>query len=499
MEEMEKGRQKSIGRWLQKKALDLLPPLVEKVLRSDTLQGVLLDQLEKRIIRELWALADPSKPQRVHKDQEDMVWAFMQSFRRAVERHQLSRETLQGLLRNLLLLAIMRHREDLQEAEKKFAAQHEGQEPPRFLVISPTKACNLRCQGCYASASSGPGQPFLSWEFLERIISEAKSLWGIRFFTISGGEPLLYRAAGKGILDLAAKHGDCFFLMFTNGTLIDAETPARLAEMGNLIPAISVDGFEKRTDERRGRGVFQRILKAMAALRQAKAAFGISLTATRWNADELLSEEFIDFFFERQQAIFGWIFQYMPIGYAYDPQLMVTPAQRLWMWRRTWQIIREKKIMLADFWNCGTVSNGCIAAGRSGGGGYLYINWHGQVMPCVFVPYSAGNLFEIYARGGNLDNIWDAPYFRAIRDWQWDYALGKERPEECGNWLTPCSLRDHYENGRKLIETYQPEPEDEAAAAILKDEAYARAMLEYDAQLYKLFDPIWKQEYVVLS
>jgi len=300
-------------------------------------------------------------------------------------------------------------------------------------------------------------------------------------------------------LDLAAKHGDCFFLMFTNGTLIDAETAERLAEMGNLIPAISVDGFEKRTDERRGRGVFQRILKAMAALRQAKAAFGISLTATRWNADELLSEEFIDFFFERQQAIFGWIFQYMPIGYGYDPQLMVTPAQRLWMWRRTWQIIREKKIMLADFWNCGTVSNGCIAAGRSGGGGYLYINWHGQVMPCVFVPYSAGNLFEIYTRGGHLDNIWDAPYFRAIRNWQRDYALGKDRPEECGNWLTPCSLRDHYENGRKLIETYQPEPEDEAAAAILKDEAYARAMLEYDAQLYKLFGPIWKQEYVVLS
>jgi len=61
--------------------------------------------------------------------------------------------------------------------------------------------------------------------------------------------------------------GIAFFLMYTNGTLIDAETAERLAEMGNLMPAIAVDGFEKRTDERRGRGVFQRILKAMAALR----------------------------------------------------------------------------------------------------------------------------------------------------------------------------------------------------------------------------------------
>jgi hypothetical protein len=53
-------------------------------------------------------------------------------------------------------------------------------------------------------------------------------------------------------------------------------------------------------------------------------------------------------------------------------------------------------------------------------------------MPCVFVPYSAGNIREIYARGDTLDDIYDAPYFRAIRDWQREYALGKERPEEIG-------------------------------------------------------------------
>lgn len=497
MEALDKGSRRSTVRWLQKRAMDLLPALVEKVLRSGTLQGVLLDQLEKHMLWALRASADPRRPLQVLRDQEDMALALIRSIRRALERQQISRPALQGLLRNLLTLGILREREDLKAAEQRFAQKHEGQAPPRFLLISPTKICNLRCLGCYASAASGAGQELLEWELFDRILSEAKTLWGLRFFTLSGGEPLLYRSGGKGLLDMTAKHSDCFFLMFTNGTLIDEEVAERLAEAGNLIPAISVEGFEERTDERRGPGVFQRILTAMNYLRRAGAPFGISLTATRRNAEELLSDEFIKFFFDEQQAIFGWLFQYMPIGRGYDPGLIVTPQQRLGMWRRTWQIIRERKIMLADFWNCGTVSSGCLAAGRSGGGGYLYIDWNGKVMPCVFVPYSAGNLREIYARGGTLDEIFEAPYFRAIRRWQWDYALGKERPEDCGNWLTPCSLRDHYEAGRKLIDEHRAEPEDEAAAHALKDGAYYDVMTAYDRELRRLFNPVWEREYLM--
>lgn len=496
MEAVDKGPRRGVARWLQKSAADLLPVLVEKALRSDTLQGILLNQLEKQMLLRLRTSADPRRPLQVLRDQEDMALALIRSLRRALEREQISRPALRGLLRNLLSQAILRDDENLKAVEKSFAQRHEGQEPPLFLVISPTRTCNLRCLGCYASAASGSGQGMLEWEVFDRVLSEAEALWGVRFFTLSGGEPLLYHSKEKGLLDMTAQHSDSFFLMFTNGTLIDQRIAERLAEAGNLIPALSVEGFEALTDQRRGAGTFRRVLGAMAHLRRAGVPFGVSLTATRSNAEELLSEEFIDFFFEKQQAVFGWIFQYMPIGSGYDPHLVVSPQQRLWMWRRTWQIVREQQIMLADFWNCGTVSNGCIAAGRSGGGGYLYIDWNGKVMPCVFVPYSAGNLREIYARGGTLDDIYDAPYFQAIRQWQKEYALGKEKPEECGDWLMPCSLRDHYETGRKLIEIHRPEPEDEAAARCLKDDAYYDKMIGYDKKLDRLFNPIWEREYL---
>ena len=43
--------------------------------------------------------------------------------------------------------------------------------------------------------------------------------------------------------------------MYTNGTLIDEKMAQRMAEVGNITPAISVEGFEKKTDERGRRNV----------------------------------------------------------------------------------------------------------------------------------------------------------------------------------------------------------------------------------------------------
>jgi MoaA/NifB/PqqE/SkfB family radical SAM enzyme len=478
---------------LLKGGIRLASPLVEQILRNDALRRVVFDELEHRLLS-LRVEEDPRRPPRVQQDKVDMIRALIASIDRALERRQISPQVLRKVLRNFLFDFLLLQDERRQEAIRAFKERHEGAFPPTTIVISPTKSCNLRCIGCYAN--SGPSTERLEWEVFDRIVTEAKTLWGIRFFTISGGEPLVYRSDGKTVLDLAAKHEECFFMMYTNGTLINERRAKRMAEVGNLTPAISVEGFEARTDERRGRGVFRRILEAMACLREAGVPFGISLTATRHNAEEILSDEFIDFFFEEQQVVYGWLFQYMPIGRGFTLELLPTPEQRLWMWRRTWQIIRERKIMLTDFWNCGTVSDGCISAGRSGG--YLYIDWNGRVMPCVFVPYSPANIHDIYRQGGTLDDLYDLPYFQGIRHWQWEYAFGKTKPREHQNWILPCPIRDHHEVARELIDRYHPEPEDESAAEALEDEEYYRGMLAYGEALRKVFDPVWEEEYLSL-
>jgi len=75
----------------------------------------------------------------------------------------------------------------------------------------------------------------------------------------------------------------------------------------------------------------------------------------------------MDFYFEKQEALYGWIFQYMPIGRSYTLDLMVTPQQRKWMFEKEQQLIRDKSLFIADFWNSGAVANGCISGGRPGG------------------------------------------------------------------------------------------------------------------------------------
>jgi MoaA/NifB/PqqE/SkfB family radical SAM enzyme len=424
-----------------------------------------------------------SPPPGVIADREAFGQAFMGIFDRMIT-SRLSKETLQSIGHNLIHGALVQggQQSAIDQFMKEFTFC-----PPVTLTISPGKTCNLQCTGCYANA--GPTAEKLDWSTFDRIITEAKEKWGVRFLVISGGEPLAYRSEGKDLLDIAEKHSDVFFLFFTNGTLIDEQTAKRLATLGNITPAISVEGWCARTDERRGAGVYNKIIAAMDRLRRAGVFFGISLTATRHNVEEILSDEFIDYFFHKKGAFYGWIFQYMPIGRSYTLDLMPTPEQRLWMWKRSWQIVKKQKIFLADFWNHATISNGCLAGGGANGG-YMYIDWNGAVSPCVFVPYSPVNIKDIYANGGTLNDIWNEPFFKDIRTWQKEYTQSK------GNWMTPCLNRDHHQLLSQLISQHEPEPIDENAHQALLDPNYQSGLIQYGENYKKLAEPVWHERYL---
>jgi MoaA/NifB/PqqE/SkfB family radical SAM enzyme len=375
---------------------------------------------------------------------------------------------------------------------KEIWRERYGEGPPGFLVISPTKFCNLSCPNCYANAATEKDR--LEYWIVQRIVREARKLWGVRFFVLSGGEPFAYQHEGKGILDLAREFDDCVFMAYTNGTLINEKTARILRDLGNLTPAISVEGFEETTDKRRGKGMFSRILQTMERLKRNKVLFGISLTATRYNCKEILSDEFIDFFFNKMGASYGWIFHYMPIGRDIDISLMPTPKQRLWMWERSWEIVKKKGIMLADFWNHGTVSHGCIAGGREGG--YLHINWHGDIAPCVFFPFAVSNIRDIYAQGGTIEEAIRSPFFEGVRDWQKRYGFfsrGENIREN--DWLRPCPIRDHFLEAREVIQKYGARPIDYAPHEILTEKKYIEEMASYDRELENLIKPIWERIY----
>lgn len=367
-----------------------------------------------------------------------------------------------------------------------------GELPPTFIVLSPTQRCNLNCIGCYAA--SGINTPAtIPYPVVDRIVGEVHDLFGGRFITISGGEPFLYKSEGGTLFDIYNKYNDMLFLVYTNGTVINEEAAGRLAEAANVTPAVSVEGFEKETDERRGPGTFKKILNALECLRKAGVPFGISVTATSKNVDAILTDEFYDFYFEQQGACYIWQFQLMPVGRGKDEMgLMVSPQKRLQLYRKWEKLLAEKKYCLADFWNSGVLARGCIAYGRSGG--YAYVDWHGNVTPCAFIPYYVDNVHELYKNGKTLADAMFSELMKNGRKWQREYGLDDLKKPH--NWLMPCSIRDHYEIFRKSILTKDAKPEDPNAKEALESAEYSEVLKNYDENLQGLTEKIWEDEYL---
>ena len=91
----------------------------------------------------------------------------------------------------------------------------------------------------------------------------------------------------KDLIRLCEKHNDCIFLCFTNGTLIDEGFADDMLLVGNFIPAISLEGFEKATDQRRGKGVYEKATKTMKLLKEKKLLYGISACYTSTNFESI--------------------------------------------------------------------------------------------------------------------------------------------------------------------------------------------------------------------
>jgi MoaA/NifB/PqqE/SkfB family radical SAM enzyme len=367
--------------------------------------------------------------------------------------------------------------------------------PPTFIALSPEGNCNLRCKDCYA-ASIAKGLPSLSAQEVEQILKEKYEKWGSWFTVISGGEPFLWRDNDIDIIEIARRHQEQYFLVFTNGTLINEKIAERLAEVGNITTAISVEGFEKETDARRGKGTYKKILNAFEKLRNAGVPFGISVTATPDNAELIISKEMIKFYFDEQGALYEWLFQYMPIGRGVDVEHQVSPELRTKMWFREQEIVRKERKFLADFWNGGTFSSGCIAGARSGG--YLYIDWNGNIYPCVFVPFWKDNIHDLHSKEKTLTDALFSDLFKGVREWQLSYNYMCQ-PDVRGNEIRPCFIRDHHKEAHNLFVKTEAKPGNPSAAISLHDQDYYNKMIQYDERLSELLDPIWDAEYRVMK
>ena len=289
-------------------------------------------------------------------------------------------------------------------SKKRREAEDKGEHIPPFLIASITSKCNLHCAGCYsrcnhATTDTKPVSQLTSEEWL-KIFDEADEL-GISFILLAGGEPMLRR----DIIEAAGKKQNILFPIFTNGTFIDEKYFALFDKCRNLVPIMSIEGSKEITDNRRGKGIYDKLIANMEEFKKRGLIFGASVTVTTQNYKEVTSDEFLNSLSDRGCKAVIFV-EYVPVTEE-SSELAPSDTEREYLMNEIQRLREERPEMVyIAFPGDEKSSGGCVAAGR----GFFHINSHGGAEPCPFSPYSDVNI-----RNSSLREAMHSPLFMALQ------------------------------------------------------------------------------------
>ena len=319
-------------------------------------------------------------------------------------------------------------------ARKRIVLGKQGLQVPPYMIISITNRCNLQCKGCYSRAQHRPLEKEISHDKLRSLIAEAKDL-GISFIFLAGGEPLMR----PDILAITNDFPDVIFPLFTNGLLLTDETIAVLSKQKNVIPVISMDGYETDTDSRRGPGVYEHLQGTLRKIKQSGIFYGLSFTVSRANFGTLTNEDFINKFIASNCHLFFFI-EYIPVKEESE-NLVITDEQRTALPSILTSFKAKLPGLFVSFPGDEEAFGGCLSAGR----GFIHISSEGDLEPCPFAPYSDANIKNM-----SLKDALQSELLRSIR----------QNHAELAETKGGCALWDKREWVKSLLnEEYQEENE----------------------------------------
>ena len=313
------------------------------------------------------------------------------------------RATLRNPKESLYLLKFSKYAKKGTEIRQKYNDM--GQDIPAFLIASITSSCNLHCTGCYSRANDACNdeKPLdqLTGDEWEDIFRQAKEM-GINFIVLAGGEPMIR----EDVITKASRYPEILFPIFTNGTMLNDDYMKLLDDNRNLVPILSIEGDEKVTDSRRGKGVYKQLIDSMNAMKKKNIIFGASLTFTKGNLSNLISNEYIDHLHDLGCKVIFYI-EYVPMN-ENTIGLAPSDAERQVLSNEINRLRQEYPDMLfMSFPGDEKESGGCLAAGR----GFFHINSHGGAEPCPASPYS-----DINVRDTSLMEALNSNLFKSLRD-----------------------------------------------------------------------------------
>jgi MoaA/NifB/PqqE/SkfB family radical SAM enzyme len=312
--------------------------------------------------------------------------------------------------------ALAKIAKNLHNAERRRAGlAGKGVDVPPLLIISTTGECNLFCRGCYSCEQGSKTGEDLPAVRVSEVLDEASGL-GVSIVMLAGGEPLLSR----NWLDAMSKHGELLGLVFTNGTLFDESRLAWFAEHRHIIPILSIEGDAARTDARRGVGIHAKVSQAMEVLRSSGIPFGVAITVTRQNINEVLTDDFSCEYLQKGCRLFVYV-EYVPVAPDTEP-LVLLQAEKKRLSDFTDQSAGKHAALFVAFPGDEDPYGGCLAAGR----GFVHISAAGAVEPCPFAPFSDVNL-----KNTTLKDALNSAFLSKVRE---NHHLLVEGSGGCALW-----------------------------------------------------------------
>ena len=234
-------------------------------------------------------------------------------------------------------------------------------------------------------------------------------------------------------------HPDCYFQIITNGLFFDRETVQKLKAHGNVTPLVSLDGLGSFNDQRRGEGVYNKILDGLAELKRQKLLFGIATVVTAQNFENVLSDDYV-----RQIIDFGaqylWFYVFRPSGSNPSHELALTQEQIIEVRRRILTLRKRQPIIIIDtYWD----ANGRAVCPAAKGLGY-HIGPAGSVEPCPPLSYACETIDD--NQSDLVETIESSRYLAAFREFVNSRTRGcviLERPGELAQFLRDSGAKDY--------------------------------------------------------
>jgi len=288
---------------------------------------------------------------------------------------------------------------------------------PRLIAWEITRACNLNCVHCRASAIHQRNPDELTTQECRALIDEIASEYR-PIIILTGGEPLM-RVDVFEISSHATAAG-LRVVMATNGTLLTDEIAARAVASGIKRISVSIDGATAGSHDafRKVPGAFEGALRGIEAAKAAGLAFQINMSVVKANRDELQAVMKLA---QELGAVALHVFLLVPTGRGRAlEELTAEDYEETLLWlhrqRKKPQVPIEIQVTCAPHYarieRTEPIPGARPSSGCMGGRSFCFISHVGTLAPCGYLEIDCGTVRE----EGFLSAWRNSTVFRQLRD-----------------------------------------------------------------------------------